>query len=105
MGGRLSAWKYLIFLVAGLAGLYALLSVRLYFMILIGLWAQDPYVAVKFAHSRISTLAFLLYTLGILYLASRFARPTMEAGIPSSMLEEEVIESAETEKFETAFNS
>jgi exosortase/archaeosortase family protein len=105
MGARLSAWKYLLFLVAGLTGLYALLSMRLYFMILIGLWAQDPYVAVKFAHSRISTLAFLLYTLGILYLASRVARPTIGSVIHSSMSEEEIEESAEYEKVEAVPNS
>lgn len=105
MGARLSAWKYLLILVAGLAGLYALLSVRLYFMIIIGLWARDPYVAVKFAHSRISTLAFLLYTLAILYFASRVARPTVHSENYSSMPVEEESESSDAEQMETALHS
>jgi exosortase/archaeosortase family protein len=89
MGARLSAWKYLLLLLAGLAVLYALLCLRLYFMILIGLWSHDAYVAVKFAHSRISTLVFLLYTVGILSLASKVARPTIAPRIRESLSEEE----------------
>lgn len=77
MGSRLSAWKFLLLISAGMAGIYALLSLRLYFMILLGLWANDPYVAVDFAHSRISTLALLVYTMLVLGLGSKFCRPTV----------------------------
>ena len=95
MGARLSAWKYLLCSLAGMAGLYALLSARLYFMILIGLWASNPYFAVKFAHSRISTLGFLLYTLSVLYVASRVARPTKRLmSVESMPVEEEEEEPA-----------
>lgn len=88
---RLSAWKYVLGLALGLVGMYLLLVARLYFLVLIGEWTSNPFVAVKFAHSRLSTFALLLYTLGALCLVGNLAaRATPAEPSPEEQPSEEL---------------
>ena len=98
---ELSPWRFLLVLLCGLISIYVLLILRLYFLVLIGHLASDPYVSVGLAHSRVSTLALLIFSLLVISIGSKLSvPPEPEEFDPEQYADEELDEEESAEHAE-----
>ena len=87
----LSPWRFLLVLAAGSFVIYLLLIFRLYLLVVVGSLANDPYVSVGLAHSRVSTLILLIFSMVLLSVGSKLAvRPEPVEIDPDLLANEEL---------------